>query len=98
VPTKLSARPKKLKSAVQKKKKFNLTQELPVEAIDETSEKFIKQWYKAYCYREEVLLRKTLFGFSKHRDHLNSERHKLQKIKNSVGYNLVRRSFFSWVK
>lgn len=80
-----------------KKNKFSLTQDIKSEEIDETNEKFIKMWYKAYCYREEVLLRKALFGLGRHREQLNNERYKLQKIKNSVGYNLVRKTFFSWV-
>ena len=54
--------------------------------------------YKAYCYREEVMMRKAFYVLNQYSEQRQIERNKLFKIQNSVAFDLVKNTFYMWVK
>ncbi|CAI2362866.1 unnamed protein product [Moneuplotes crassus] len=64
----------------------------------EDRDAFIKKWYQAYCYREEILMRKALFILHKFKEQNQKEIKFSIQVRQTQNYNLVKNAFYTWVK
>lgn len=54
--------------------------------------------YQAYCYREEVIMRKALYVLNKYKEESQAQRLRIRKIHYNSAYSLVKNTFYTWVQ